>query len=74
MDLIRRGATIMFRGARRGAPGLAGLGAAIAAIGWVRRLYRPDRELIWAQNLKPGTGVRVRLLGPEGTDEVEIEG
>ena len=63
----------MFRGARRGVPGLAGLGAAVVAVGVARRVGR-GRELLWSKNLKPGKGVRITMMGPEGPEAIEIEG
>jgi hypothetical protein len=62
----------MFSGLRRGQSPLSGLGAALLAIGWVRTLYRGDRELIWSRTLKPGDSIRIRLVGSD--DEVEIDG
>ena len=54
-----------------GNTGLTGLGAALLALGWLRRLYR-GRELLYARDLKPGDAIRIRLL--DSDDEVTIEG
>jgi hypothetical protein len=64
--------TIALRGARRGNTGLTGVGAGLAAIGLVRRLTRPRKELIWSKTLRPGMTYRIRLVG--SGEEVEIEG
>jgi hypothetical protein len=71
MDLIRNGSKFLARGARVGNTGLTGLGAALLALGWLRKLYR-GRELLYARDLKPGDAIRIRLL--DGDDEVTIEG
>jgi len=70
VDFLPRGLSLAFRGARRGNTALTGIGAALAAIGFVRRLARPKRELLWSKTLRPGETYRIRVLG----DEVEIEG
>lgn len=69
MDLIRQGARAFFGGARRGSTPLTGLGAALLALGWIRRLARPKRELIYARDLRKGEAVRIRLL--QNDDVVE---
>lgn len=33
------------------------------AIGWVRRLARPKRELLYSRDLRKGDSLRIRLLG-----------
>ncbi|HSR14388.1 MAG TPA: hypothetical protein VLL51_01455 [Gemmatimonadales bacterium] len=63
MDLIRQGTRAFFGGARRGSTALTGLGAALLAIGWVRRLARPKRELLYSRDLRKGDSLRIRLLG-----------
>jgi len=63
VDLIRRGAHTLAGGARRGNPGLAGLGTALLVLGWFRRRRRPRRELLFARNLRPGETWRIRVLG-----------
>ena len=76
MDLFKDGARTLFGGARRGNSPLFGLGAAMLALGWVRKLYRPNRELIYMRNLKKGEAIRIRLLGGDepADGEIEIEG
>ncbi len=72
MDLIRYGARALFGGARRGSSPLAGLGAVLLAVGWLRKLSRPKRELIYSRNLRHGETVRIRLLesGEPATTEI----
>ena len=76
MDLIKDGARAFFGGARRGNTPLVGLGAIMLAVGWVRRLYRPDRELIYSRTLRKGDALRIRLLGAKdpAQGELTIEG
>ena len=73
VDLFKDGARTLFGGARRGNSPLVGLGAAMLALGWLRRLYRPDRELIYSRKLRRGDAIRVRLLGADDPAEGEIE-
>ena len=72
VNLIRDGAKAFFGGARRGSAPLVGLGAALMAMGWVRRLYRPDRELLFSRTLRKGEAVRIRLLDPDSPAEGDI--
>ena len=72
MDLIKNGARALFGGARRGNTPLVGLGAVMLAMGWVRRRYRPDRELIYSRTLRKGDAVRIRLLGADDPAEGEL--
>lgn len=72
MDLIKTGARALFGGARRGSSPLVGLGAALLAMGWVRRLYRPDRELIYQRTLRKGEALRIRLLGADDPVEGQL--
>ncbi len=51
---------------------MVGLGAALLAMGWVRRLYRPDRQLLFRRTLRKGEAVRIRLLGADDPAEGEI--
>ena len=65
----------LFGGARRGQPGLAGLGAALTAIGWMRSRRRSGKELIYSRTLKPGETIKIRMLrGDGGVEETEVEG
>jgi len=41
------------------------LGAAIAAIGLIRRLEGPQERLVYSQRLKPGESVRVGLAAAD---------
>ncbi|MCJ7724823.1 MAG: hypothetical protein MUP76_00330 [Acidimicrobiia bacterium] len=72
MNLIRDGARALFGGARRGSTPLVGLGAAMLAMGWVRRLYRPNRELLFSKTLRKGEALRIRLLGADDPAEGEL--
>jgi len=73
VDLFKNGARTLFGGARRGSSPLVGLGAAMLALGWVRKLYRSDRELIYSRTLKKGEAIRIKLLGVDDPAEGEIE-
>lgn len=65
---LSRGLNFLFGGARRGQTGLAGLGAVMTIVGWLRRRRGPDRELLWAKNLKDGETVKIRLVRGEVVD------
>lgn len=73
MDLFKDGARTLFGGARRGNSPLVGLGAAMLALGWLKRLYRPDRELIYSRTLRRGETIRIKLLGEDDPTEGEID-
>jgi hypothetical protein len=68
VNLIRSGARALAGGARRGSPGLAGLGTALVILGWMRRHRRPRRELLFARTLRPGDAWRIRLLPDDEPD------
>ena len=59
-----------FKGLRTRSPGLTGIGAALAALAWIRKSSR-GREVLWSKTLRPGDTFRVRLLRAD--DEVEAE-
>jgi hypothetical protein len=69
VDLLRFGARTLAGGARRGNPGLAGLGTALLVLGWMRRRRRPGRDLLYARTLRPGEALRIRMLGPDEEPE-----
>lgn len=72
--LVVFGVRQLFGGARRGQPGLAGLGAAVAIIGWLRGRNH-DNELLYKRKLKAGEEVRIRFLkGDAGAEELSITG
>lgn len=73
--LLSFGIRQLFGGARRGQPALAGLGAALAFIGWLRDRNH-DNELLYKRRLRPGEEVRIRFLRGEagGSDEISITG
>lgn len=73
MNLIGTGLRQLAGGLRRGNAALAGLGAALMAVGWLRRTARPKRELLYARTLKPGETLRIRLVEGDEQDDVEIE-
>ncbi|HSG78143.1 MAG TPA: hypothetical protein VLD62_01070 [Acidimicrobiia bacterium] len=70
--LLANAWTWVFRGLRTRNPALTAVGGALAAISWIRRSNR-GRELLWAKTLAPGESYRVRLLGPEGEVESELD-
>ncbi len=72
MTPIARGLKYLARGVRTGNAGFAGLGAALAAYGWLKRRARPKRELLYARTLKRGDALRISLLGPERNEEIEV--
>lgn len=61
-SLIGLGATQLFRGARRGRPATAGLGAALLLVGLARRYSGKSRKLLFARTLKDGEQMTVTLL------------
>jgi hypothetical protein len=63
MNLVRSGARALARGARSGSSALAGLGAALLAVGLLRR--QPKRELIFSKKLKKGEALRIQLVEPD---------
>ena len=72
--LLNLGARQLFGGARRGQPGIAGLGTALTIIGWMR-MRRKGKELIYSRKLKDGETIKIRLLrGKTLVDETELEG
>lgn len=71
---VSLGVRQLFGGARRGQPGVAGFGAALAIYGWLRNRNH-DNELIYRRKLKPGEQIRIRLRkGDDGADEISITG
>jgi hypothetical protein len=66
--LMTLGVRQLFSGARRGQPGMAGLGAALTIAGWMRSRRR-GRELIYARTLKDGESVNIRLVRGEAVDD-----
>jgi len=65
---LTRGLRYLFGGMRRGQTGLAGVGAAMTVVGWLRRRAAPKRELLWAKNLKDGQAVKIRMVRGEIVD------
>ncbi len=63
----------LFGGARRGQAGVAGAGAALAIIGWVRGRNHSN-ELLFKRKLKAGEEVRIRFLRGESGDDMTITG
>lgn len=73
--LLAYGIRSLFGGARRGQPGMAGLGAALAIIGWLRNRDQGN-DLLYKRKLKPGEEVRIRFLkgDDDGSRELSITG
>ena len=72
--LLGFGLRQLFGGARRGQPSVAGLGAALSIIGWLRR-RRHGKDLLYVRNLREGETVSIRLVrGRTVVDETEVEG
>ena len=72
--MLKLGIAQLFGGARRGQPGLAGLGAALSIIGWMRTRRR-GKERIYKRTLKPGETIQIRMLrGDGGSEEMEVQG
>jgi hypothetical protein len=71
--LVTFGIRQLFGGARRGQPGIAGLGAALAIIGWLRGRNHGD-ELLYKRTLKQGEEVRIKFLRGESADDVTVTG
>ncbi len=63
----------LFGGARRGQAGVAGLGAALAIIGWTRGRNHSN-ELLYKRKLKAGEEVRIRFLRGDDGDEMTVSG
>lgn len=65
----------LFAGARRGQPYVAGLGAAMSIIGYLRGRNGRKTTRVYARKLRTGEVVRVRLLrGEEVVAETDVEG
>ena len=69
---IRIGLRELARGTRGGTPGLAGLGAFLLGVGLIKRFTRPAPALIYSQKLKPGKGVRIKMVGSD--EHVDVIG
>lgn len=73
--IVAFGVKQLFGGARRGQPGLAGFGAAVAIIGWLRgRGRKHDNELLYTRKLKQGEEVRIKFLRGESADDITVTG
>lgn len=72
--LVVFGVRQLFGGARRGQPGIAGVGAALAIVGWLRGRNH-NNELLYKRRLRPGEEVRIRFVrGADGADELKVTG
>jgi hypothetical protein len=60
-SLIGIGVGQLFRGARRGQAMVAGFGAALTLVGFLRRRAKAQRRLLYARTLKDGESLTVRL-------------
>lgn len=72
--LAELGVRQLFGGARRGQAGLAGLGAALAIVGWLRERRGPKKQLIYKRKLKPGREIRIRFMRGDTSEELSITG
>jgi hypothetical protein len=63
----------MFGGARRGQATVAGFGAALAIIAWLRD-HNHDNELLYKRKLRPGEELRVRFLRGDSADDMTVTG
>lgn len=71
---IWRGLQWLFGGARTGNSFLAGLGAAVSIVGFMRSRRGPAKQLVFAKNLREGEAIKVRFMrGDEEVDSTEIE-
>ena len=68
--LISYGVRRLFSGTRMGQPWMAGLGAALALIGWLRNRAEPEQQLVYRRVLADGEAIGIRVRGDdeEGTD------
>ena len=71
--LVAFGIRQLFGGARRGQAGVAGLGAAVAIIGWLRGRNH-SKELLYKRNLNAGEEVRIRFMRGDAGDEMTVTG
>lgn len=72
--LITFGIRQMFGGARRGQAPLAGLGAALAVVGWLRSRNKHDNELLYRRTLRQGEEIRIKFLRGESADDITVTG
>ena len=59
--MLMFGLNRLFQGLRSSNPALAGLGLALAIIGFARNRRRPDTTLLYSKELKAGEELRFRL-------------
>lgn len=75
MKILRIGLRQLFRGARTGQPGLAGLGAVLVILGWSRKRRSRDQKPLYSQKLRKGQAIRIRLLrGETLVGEADVSG
>lgn len=73
--LISYGLRRFFSGSRLGQPWMAGLGAAMTLVGWLRSRRDSDEVLVYKRVLREGETIRVRLRrGDAVVDETDIAG
>ena len=72
--LVAFGIRQMFGGARKGQAGVAGFGAALAIIGWLRGRNKHDNELLYKRKLKQGEELRISFLRGESADDMTVTG
>jgi hypothetical protein len=67
--LIAYGVRRLFSGSRLGQPWMAGLGAALALIGWLRDRREPPQQLIYRKVLRDGEAIRVGVSHDAADDD-----
>jgi hypothetical protein len=73
--VLSYGTVWLFRGLREGRPALAGFGAGLSVLAFLRRRRKPARERVYSLRLHEGKAVRIRLLrGKTVVDETEVVG
>ncbi len=65
VNMVRIAARTLAAGARPGNTALAGLGAAVLAVGLLRRRAPSRRRLLYARTLSEGETIRIAVRGPK---------
>jgi len=71
--LVTFGIRQLFGGVRRGQASIAGFGAALAIIGWLRGRNH-DNELLYKRRLKAGEEVRLKFLRGGSAEDMTVTG
>lgn len=64
----------LFGGARSGRPAIAGLGAALSLLGWMRHRRRKERGPFYERVLEDGETLKVRLVRGKTVVEATASG